>query len=80
MITRENLKEVLSSLKPQEKRRVFLTDKEYIVIYLHVFNVGAYATIKTTNDYWRYKNVSRNGNAILEAEEVKRILFDNPQN
>ena len=33
---------------------------------LHVFNAYSYVSVILTNDYNRYKNVSYNGNLILE--------------
>ena len=51
---------------------------EYVVLELHTFNVGSYVTIKLTNDYNRYKNVSDNGNAILDATILNNILNRDP--
>lgn len=70
MITRENFKEVLNSLSDKDKKRILKSDKEYLVLFLHVFNVGSYATCILTNDYNRYKNVSNNGNCILQLNSA----------
>ena len=40
------------------------------------FNVGSYVTVRLTNDYSRYKNVSYNGDAILYTEEVQDLIKD----
>lgn len=74
MITRENLNEVINSLSDKDKKRVLNSSKEYTVLYLHVFNVGSYVTIRLTNDYNRYKNVSNFGDAILYTEEVQDLI------
>lgn len=74
MITRDNLKNVVDSLSDKEKKRVLNSEKEYTVLYLHVFNVGCYVTVRLTNDYDRYKNVSNNGNAILYTKEVQDLI------
>jgi hypothetical protein len=74
MITRENFKEVVESLSDKDKKRILNSDKEYCVLYLHVFNVGSYATARLTNDYNRYKNVSNSGNVILETQEIQEML------
>lgn len=74
MITPENYKEVINSLSNKDKKRLKNTDKEFCVLSLHVFNVGSYATMRLTNDYNRYKNVSDNGNVILYAENVAADL------
>ena len=76
MITKENLKDVVNSLSDEEKKRVLNSDKEYTVLYLHSFNTGYCATIRLTNGYNGYKNVSNNGDAILYTEEVQDIIKD----
>jgi len=74
MITRQNLTEVINTLNVKERKRVLNSNKEYCVIYLHVFNAGAYATVTLTDNYDRYQNVSNAGNCIIEIEEVINIL------
>ena len=74
MITRSNISEVINSLSDKDKNRIKNTNKEYCVIYLHVFNVGSYATIKLTDNFSRYQNVSNDGNCILEISEVLNYL------
>ena len=70
MITRENYKDVLSMLDTMQWRRLANEKYEYVVLELHAFNVDSFVTIKLTNDFNRYQNVSNYGNAILEREEV----------
>jgi len=74
MITRENLKEVISLIDAKDKKRILNSNSEYCVIYLHTFNVGSYVSIVLTNNYSRYANVSNNGNCILETNEVINLL------
>ena len=50
MITHENLRDVIDSLSDKTKRRILSSEKYYVVMTLHVFNVGAYATARLTND------------------------------
>lgn len=66
MITRDNFKDVLKLISQKDIKRIKKSDKEYIVLMFHVFNVGSYVSVILTNDYNRYKNVSYNGNCILE--------------
>lgn len=66
MITRDNFKYVLKLISKKDIKRIKKSNKEYIVLMLHVFNVGSYVSVILTNDYNRYKNVSYNGNCILE--------------
>lgn len=78
MITKDNLLDVLAQISAKDKKRIIENfDKEYIVIWLHIFNIGSYVTIRLTNDFSRYQNVSKDGNAILYAEEVKELLIKN---
>lgn len=76
MITRDNLKDVVNSLSDEEKKRVLNSNKEYIVLYLHTFNTGYCVTIRLTDDYDRYKNVSNFGDAILYTQEVQNLIKD----
>lgn len=66
MITRDNFKDVLKLISQKDIKRIKNSNKEYIVLMLHAFNVGTYVSVILTNDYDRYKNVSYNGNCILE--------------
>ena len=74
MITKDNLKDVINSMSNKDKKRVLNSNKEYAVLYLHVFNTGSYVTIRLTDDYNRYKNVSNNGDAILYTQEVQDLI------
>ena len=74
MITKENLKEVVSSITPKDVKRLNSTNKEYCVIYLNIYNSGFSVFITLTNDYCKYQNVSDVGNCILEVNEVLELL------
>jgi len=74
MITRNNLKDVINTLTKKDKKRILNSDKEYVVLYLHISNGWFSVTARLTNDYNRYKNVSNNGNAILYTEEVQNLI------
>lgn len=76
MITRENLREVVDSLDEKTKKRILSSEKCYVVLTLHISNVGAYATARLTNDYGRYKHAWKHGNCILGIEDVQSILKD----
>jgi hypothetical protein len=77
MITKDNFKEIILSLDKKHKKRILDSNKEYCVLYLHVFNSGWYCTIKLTDNFSRYKNVSNNGNAIVYTKEISQILKTN---
>ena len=74
MITIDNLKEVINSLDVKDLNRIKNSTKEYVVLYLHTFNVGSYATVKLTNNCHLYRNVSHNGNVILDLSEVLNLI------
>ena len=74
MITRNNLRDVINSIPEKDKKRILNSDKEFTVLYLHVFNTGCNVTVRLTDDYNRYKNVSNNGNVILYTEEVQDLI------
>jgi hypothetical protein len=74
MITAENLEEVVKQISDSDKQKIRKTSKEFCVLYLHVFNVGSYTEIRLTENYTRYKTVGKQGNCILDTEEVIEIL------
>jgi len=74
MITRTNLESMLNSIDDKDKRRILNSDKEYCVIYAHIFNVGCRVSVTLTNDYNRYKNVSNDGNCLIELGEVQQYF------
>lgn len=67
MITRDNLTDVINSIKPKDKYRIAHTSKEYVVLILHTFNVGSWVEVILTNRYIIYQYVSKNGDCILES-------------
>jgi len=75
MITRDNIKAVVDQLSDKDKKRIRNNWRyEYCVLYLHVFNAGSATTMRLTNDFNRYKNVSSYGDVILEVKDVCNIL------
>ena len=74
MIAKNNLKNVINSLSDKDKKRILNSGKEYTVLYLHIFNVGYCVTVRLTNDYNRYKNVSYNGDALLCTQHVQNLI------
>lgn len=70
MITHDNIQDVVNSISNKDKKRIKNnTQYEYIVLYLSIFNVGSFVSIRLTNDYNRYQNVSNNGNCILSIDD-----------
>lgn len=69
MITYDNINDVIKLMSNKDIKRLKNSDKEYVVLYLSVFNTGCVLHITLTNDFNRYKNVGNNGNCILEIND-----------
>lgn len=66
-----DLSEVVNNgLNQKEKNRVLKTDKEYILLSLHVFNAGSFVTVKCTNIY---KNCV-DPEYLFDANEIKNMI------
>ena len=74
MITLGNIKEVVESVSEKDKKRIANTNKAYIVLKLHCFNAGSIVEVILTNNDNRYKNVSYNGDCLLEIDDA---IFNN---
>lgn len=74
MITRDNIKDIVNQLSDRDKRRLVNTNKDYCVLYLSVFNTGSVTTMRLTNNYYKYSNVSDNGDCILDIDDVIQYL------
>ena len=63
------LEEKLDDISINDLYRAWNTDKEYIVIDISVFNIGAVYTVICTNNYNRYATICDDGYSfILENE------------
>jgi hypothetical protein len=76
MITRDNFKDLVLTLPEDDRQRILMSDKEFCVLLLSVFNSGSIVNCILTNNYSRYQNVSNNGNCIVELNEVADIIKD----
>lgn len=74
MITHENFNEVIDLIRLKDKLRLLNSSKEYTVIYLNIFNVGATVDIKLTDNYIKYQYVSNNGDCILSTDEIEETI------
>jgi len=74
----------LSDVSINELYRAWNTNKDFIVVDIHVFNVGARYDIICTNNYIKYENISDDGysfilsndyeiNATIEAILLKKL-------
>ena len=69
MITRENIQDVIDQISLKDKKRIHNTNKEYIVLLLHCFNAFSITQVILTNDLNKYKNVSKDGNCVLQSDD-----------
>ena len=76
MITRENLKELLSTLSKKELLRIKKSNKEYIALFYHCFNSGCFLTFTLTDNYNKYKNIYFNGDALLYIDNDLINIID----
>ncbi len=79
MITSQNLSETVNLLNEDDKQRILKSQKEFVVLFLHIFNAGSYSTAIVTDNLNRFKNVSGNGNAILNTSEIQNIIKEQNQ-
>ena len=75
MITRENIKQVIENLHPAEIEGALISDGDYVLIRLHVFNVDSYTTIQSMDysedtDEWAAKT----GNLFIDKSSLLNLL------
>ena len=77
MITRENIKDLLQTLRPQEIEDCMNESGDYVLLEAHIFNVGAYATIES-HDYDEEieENAHANGQLFCDKDTFGNILND----
>ena len=76
MITKENIKDVINMIDKKDIKRIKNSSKEYVVLYLHVCNAFSFVSVTLTNNYTRYKNVSNNGDCILEIDDIINLIHE----
>jgi len=60
-----NIIGLLQELNKKELKRILKSSKEYLVLDVSIFNVGAVVKPILTDDYNRYKNISRDGYSCI---------------
>lgn len=77
MITRDNLDEVLSSLQEEDVHKAMSSKKDYVAIYLHVFNAGFTSSIEPV-DYTDEieEEVLGSGNLLMDKDEFLRLYAE----
>ena len=77
MITKDNVKEVLSSLQEEDVYQAMDSDKDYVAVYVHIYNTGYEATIESV-DYTEEveEEVVGSGNLLTDKDEFLRLYVD----
>jgi len=75
MITANNIKELLQTLRPQEIEDCIQESGDYILLEAHIFNVGAYATIES-HDYDEEieENAHNNGQLFCDKHSFRTYI------
>ena len=79
MITSQNLSETVNLLNEDDKQRILKSQKEFVVLFLHVFNAGSFTTCSLTNYFYRFRNIANHGDAILNTSEIQNIIEEQNQ-
>lgn len=74
MITRDNLSDIINMMDRSDIKKIRNSYKKFVVLYLYACNAFSFVNVTLTNDYNRYKNVSNNGNCILDLDDVLNLI------
>lgn len=74
MITKDNLKDVLSSLDEEDVHKAMDSDSDYVAVCLHIFNAGSTSSIEPV-DYTDEveEEVLGAGNLLTDKDELLRL-------
>jgi len=70
---RNDIMELVQELSKKEMIRILKSSKEYLVLDVSVFNVGAIVRPILTDDYNRYKNINKDGYSCILPLEYELI-------
>lgn len=75
MITRENFKELMSTIETDTIREEFYKNNDYIYLVSHIFNVGGYLTINSV-DYSEEleREANENGDVFTHKDNFPFLL------
>ena len=77
MITRENIKTVLSNLHKEEIETALNGDGDYVLVWLHTFNTGSFTTINSYDyDEDVEKEATDNGMLFIDKDDFLRLLTE----
>lgn len=77
MITKDNIKEVLSSLQEEDVYKAMDSDLDYVAVRVHIYNTGYKATIEPM-DYSDEEvlEVIDSGNILIDKDEFLRLYVE----
>lgn len=74
MITKENLRDVLSDLSHKEARKAINDDGDFVLIIIHIFNAGSYTTISSMNYNETIESEAQaNGNLFCDKDTFLQL-------
>lgn len=78
MITKENIKEVLESLESEEIENAINGEEDYILLELHVFNIGAYANVLNVSySEGEERQEDSAHNLLMDKDDFLRLFTEN---
>ena len=74
MITKNNIKELIQTIKPSDIDAAINGSGDYILLEAHIFNVGAFATIESMDyDEEIEEDAAANGNLFVDKDAFLRL-------
>lgn len=82
MITKANFREIITSIDPETvQKEVYFTNFDWVLLEIHVFNVGSYCTICACDyDEDVELHTSETGNLFCDKDEFIRLLDEHNLN
>lgn len=81
MITTGNFKKLIQTIGAEELQSQLDNDGDYILMECHVFNVGAYATVESTDyDEELETEANSNGNLFCSKDDFLRLIEETQAN
>ena len=74
MFSQEQLEKVIKLINDRDIESIRSSYKDLCVLYPHQFNNRGRTKIRLTEDHRKYKSVHKEGNVILDTEEVISVL------
>lgn len=74
MITKQNLKEVIQTISTDNISKAILGDSDYILLQLHVYNVGGFGTIENVEySEEAEQHANEKGNLFVSKDDFLQL-------